>query len=47
MGFTVSSLEQTKQVLNEAGFTILQTGTSIVVPAEEALGVVHYFYEQP
>jgi hypothetical protein len=46
MGFTVENLQQTADLLKREGFTLAQVGDSIVVPAEEALGVVHYFYEK-
>lgn len=46
MGFTVSDLGRTKGVLDQAGFTVLDSGKALFVPAEEALGVVHYFYEK-
>jgi hypothetical protein len=47
IGFTVTDLQQTASILKQGGFTTTKIEKSIVVPAEEALGVVHYFYEQP
>lgn len=46
IGFTVQNLAQTEQVLKQGGFTATKVGKSIVVPAEESLGAVHYFYEK-
>jgi hypothetical protein len=46
LGFTVNDIAQTETLLEEAGFTVTKVGKSIMVPAEEALGAVHYFYEK-
>jgi len=45
LGFTVKNLAQTEAVLKDGGFNATKVGEKIVVPAEEALGAVHYFYE--
>lgn len=45
MGFPVKSLDGTRTLVQQAGFTVIEGEGRFVIPAEEALGVVHYFYE--
>ena len=42
-GFTVRDLEATAALLGKAGFTVVRARDRVIVPAEEALGAVHYF----
>ncbi len=44
MGFAVDDLEKTASLLAAADFTVVRSGDRVIVPAEEALGVVHYFF---
>jgi hypothetical protein len=43
MGFKVANLQTAAQVLAMSGFTTMKTDGKVSVPAEEALGVAHYF----
>jgi catechol 2,3-dioxygenase-like lactoylglutathione lyase family enzyme len=46
MGFEVEDLKRTQAVLETAGFTTVRADDRLIVPAEEALGVAHYFFEK-
>ena len=43
MGFAVEDLHRTRDLLQRGGFDVIASEQRLVVPAEEALGVVHYF----
>ncbi|HEY5350445.1 MAG TPA: hypothetical protein VIJ64_11945 [Candidatus Lustribacter sp.] len=45
-GFAVADLERTARLLETAKFSLQRTGARVVVPAEEALGVAHHFFEK-
>jgi hypothetical protein len=42
-GFEVEDLNRTKDLLQRGGFEVLQSDGRLIVPAEQALGVTHYF----
>jgi hypothetical protein len=42
-GFEVEDLHHTKDLLQRSGFDVLQSDERLMVPAEQALGVTHYF----
>jgi catechol 2,3-dioxygenase-like lactoylglutathione lyase family enzyme len=44
VGFAVDDLEKTVSLLEAADFTVARSGERAIVPAEEALGVVHCFF---
>ncbi|WP_169457984.1 VOC family protein [Ottowia thiooxydans] len=46
VGFSVKNLDDTNAFLAQAGFRAKRLLDQVIVPAEEALGVVHFF-EQP
>lgn len=46
MGFEVENLDRVAEIASENGFTTVRAGNKLIVPAEEALGVVHYFFEK-
>ena len=43
IGFQVEDLHRTKDLLKRGGFDVVQSDDRLIVPAEEALGVAHYF----
>jgi catechol 2,3-dioxygenase-like lactoylglutathione lyase family enzyme len=43
MGFKVANLQTTADLLAKGGFTTTRVDGKVIVPAEEALGVTHYF----
>jgi len=45
MGFAVEDLARTARLLEDADFTVVEAPGKIIVPAEEALGVAHYFLQ--
>ena len=44
MGFEVEDLARTEDVLAKGQFTTIKADGRLIVPAEEALGVAHYFF---
>ncbi len=46
MGFEVEDLDHLAELLAKGRFTAVRAGDRLIVPAEEALGVVHYFFER-
>jgi catechol 2,3-dioxygenase-like lactoylglutathione lyase family enzyme len=44
MGFSVETLSRVETLLKQNGFTVVNAGSKLIVPAEEALGVTHYFF---
>lgn len=44
LGFKVENVDRTEGLLDGAGFTIARSGKRVAVPAEEALGAIHYFF---
>jgi catechol 2,3-dioxygenase-like lactoylglutathione lyase family enzyme len=44
MGFEVEDLARTADVLAKGKFTTIKANGRLIVPAEEALGVAHYFF---
>ncbi len=46
MGFKVSNLGRAGDVIATGGFTIVKADDRLLVPAEEALGVAHYFFQK-
>jgi len=46
MGFKVSDLHKAGDVIAAGGFTLARTDDKLIVPAEEAIGVAHYFFEK-
>ncbi|MCK9512298.1 MAG: VOC family protein [Pigmentiphaga sp.] len=46
VGFHVAELDATERVLKAGGFRVQRTDGRLMVAADEALGVVHYFMER-
>jgi catechol 2,3-dioxygenase-like lactoylglutathione lyase family enzyme len=44
MGFPVEDLARLEALLKQGQFTVVNAGNRLIVPAEEALGVTHYFF---
>lgn len=44
LGFKVANVDRTEGLLDGAGFTTVRSGKRVAVPAEEALGAIHYFF---
>lgn len=44
MGFAVADLAKVEDLLKQGKFTVVKAGGKLIVPAEEALGVTHYFF---
>ena len=46
MGFEVEDLDHLAELLAKGRFTAVRAGDRLIVPAEEALGVAHYFFKR-
>jgi hypothetical protein len=44
IGFSVEDLAHAEALLKHGQFTVVKAGNKLIVPAEEALGVTHYFF---
>ncbi|SEC26040.1 Glyoxalase-like domain-containing protein [Rhizobiales bacterium GAS191] len=46
MGFSVEDPARTEELLHGGGFAVSRSEGRVIVPAEQALGVVHYFVQE-